>query len=166
MSYEGARGREGLSLSPSGSDVMATDTRSVFLSGPNPLLVLLLQYILPPVLLQPDRVTILTSVAKSVRRAATEAGLLHPQRYANFRESSSILHTLHISSRGNHHALAKRRDLAENHFEIMSILTFLACSSANEQVTVRVWLWEGTAPRTPSGGQENRIRAESLCGKY
>ena len=65
MSYEGARGREGLSLSPSGPDVMATDTRSVFLSGPNPLLVLLLQYILPPVLLQLDRVTIPTSVAMS-----------------------------------------------------------------------------------------------------
>ena len=90
MSYEGARGREGLSLSPSSSDVMATDTRSVFLSGPNPLLVLLLQYILPPVPLQPDRVTILTSVAKSVRRAATEAGLLHPQRYANFRELTRV----------------------------------------------------------------------------
>ena len=69
---------------------MASDTRSVFLSGPNPLLVLLLQYILPPVPLQPDRVTILTSVAKSVGRAATEAELLHPQRYANFRERARV----------------------------------------------------------------------------
>ena len=91
MSYEGARlTREGLSLSPSRSDVMAADTRSVFLCGPNPLLVLLLQYILPPVPLQPDRVTILTSVAKSVGRAATEAELLHPQRYANFRERARV----------------------------------------------------------------------------
>ena len=62
MSYEGARGRDSLS---GPDDVMATDTRSVFLSGPNPLLVLLLQYILPPVLLQLDRVTIPTSVAMS-----------------------------------------------------------------------------------------------------
>ena len=80
-----------MKASLSGPDVMATDTRSVFLSGPNPLLVLLLQYILPPVLLQLDRVTILTSVAKSAK-LQFESGLLHPQsrRYANFLERPPV----------------------------------------------------------------------------